>query len=515
MSALPTPTPSLGFFGDRRPQRSADGRSLPAALRSAPQDVPPLAKMVDAQATLVAGKRRPSGPPPLTAEERLVRRITFGATYGDFQRAKQLGYQAYLEEQLAYEAIDDSSLEGPLRDWLPTLSLSPGEIYRRYGLVSDFGTPVYDLWFATMYRALWSPRQLFESVVHMWTDHFNIDINFDNGWLMKGADDRDVIRKYAMTTFPQLLAASAKSPAMLSYLTNDTNYAEHPNENYARELMELHTLGADNGYTQQDVREVARCFTGWSWSYNGEDDPDLGRFLFYPEVHDDGQKVVLGQVIPPGGGITDAERVIAILASHPNTARFIARKMLRWFWGYDPPQNMIDLVALRYQRTGGDIKGMLRLVLNRSWLEQAPAKLKRPFHLAISALRALYAVPYDPWWLIDQLYQAGQLPFTWSPPNGFPDARPYWAGYLLPRWNFAATAVHEELSAVTLDLSWANPSALPAQNVDAIDLVLSGGHLGGRTRDQLVRFLRRGHRDEQRFREALGIALSSPELQEF
>jgi uncharacterized protein (DUF1800 family) len=318
--------------------------------------------------------------PAITPEQRLVQRVTFGATLTDMARIGQVGYLAYLVEQLDYEKIDDSWLEDILRENLPTLSMSAGEIY--HGFPERIDIPIFELLIARVYRAIYSPRQLFEVMVEFWSDHFNIDLFGDTGYFLKLVDDRDVIRRHAMGKFSDLLKASAHSPAMLAYLTNDSNYKDHPNENYARELMELHTLGADNGYTQEDVRQVARCFTGWAYEWEG---PGLGAFRFYPEAHDDGEKVVLGQVIPAGGGIGDGERVLDILARHPNTAWFVARKLLRFFWGYEPPAQYVAQVAGVYLRSGGDVRSMLRVILKRKWMETATPKLKRPFHLIASA----------------------------------------------------------------------------------------------------------------------------------
>ncbi|HSF38772.1 MAG TPA: DUF1800 family protein, partial [Thermoanaerobaculia bacterium] len=196
-------------------------------------------------------------------ERRLVQRITLGATRAGVARAGALGYQGYLQEQLAPEALDDSLLEQEIARTLPSVAMSAVAIHAGYS--DRFQVPIYELIIATLLRATLSPRQLFESLVAFWTDHFNIDVLGEYGWYLKPVDDREVIRRHAMGRFPDLLRASAKSPAMVFYLTNDTNHKDHPNENYARELMELHTLGADNGYTQEDVREVARCFTGWTW----------------------------------------------------------------------------------------------------------------------------------------------------------------------------------------------------------------------------------------------------------
>ena len=211
---------------------------------------------------------------------------------------------------------------------------------------------VTELQRAALLRAVYSERQLYELTVDFWENHFSIYAQKDaDRWLLTSFD-RDAIRPYAFGRFRDLLGATAHSPAMLFYLDNwqSSVLRKYPatkdkparqtggiNENYARELMELHTLGVDGGYTQRDVQEVARCFTGWTIRKPNEE----GLFVFNPAAHDNGEKVVLGQRIPAGGGIADGERVLDILAHHPSTAHFIATKLARRFIGDDPPASVV------------------------------------------------------------------------------------------------------------------------------------------------------------------------------
>jgi uncharacterized protein (DUF1800 family) len=443
-------------------------------------------------------------------ERRLVQRLTLGATQADLARAAALGYQGYLQEQLAPETLDDRLVEQEIARTLPSVAMTAAAIQASYD--GQFQVAIYELMIATLLRATYSPRQLFESMVAFWTDHFNVDVLGEYGWYLKPVDDREVIRRHALGRFPDLLRASARSPAMVFYLTNDTNHKDHPNENYARELMELHTLGTDNGYTQEDVREVARCFTGWTWVQEG---PDLGTFRFDAAAHDMGEKRVLGRVIPAGGGVEDGETVLSILASHPNTARFLSRKLLRWFWGYEPPGAYVEQVAAVYRRTGGNLRRMLRTVFTPAWMESATPKLKRPFHLVVSALRALGAEVTDPYVLLGELQAMGQLPFTWSPPNGYPDTRGYWSGFLLPRWSFAARLMEETASGVRINLSDLSPGLSPSVLVRQIDRKVASGTLSEPTREAIRAFLRSGPKTPARIREAVGLALASPEFQDY
>ncbi len=499
-----------GFFGLTRPAPNALllGRATHPSLRAleASRSDRPLTEVLEAHAQA----EEPQAGVVLTPEQRLLQRISFGPTSADHARMRQLGYTAYLEEQLAYTRLDDSELESAITAALPTLSMTPTELY--FGENFDL---TYELPIAAIYRAIYSKRQLFETMVNFWTDHFNIDLSGDTAHFLKHVDERDVIRKHALGKFPDLLRASSKSPAMLTYLSNDSNYADYPNENYAREVMELHSLGADQGYTQIDVRELARCLTGWFIVYE-EDVNNFGKFKFEPDAHDNGAKRVIGLAIPAGGGVTDGEKVINRLALHPNTAKYIARKLLIYFWGYEPPQNYVNRVAIVFKNTGGDIKAMLRTVLQRSWIETATPKLKRPFHYAASAVRATFGAVDDPGPLFDHLADSGQLPYYWSPPNGYPDTRVYWSGFLRNRWNFSLDLSASDSLGIRLDLdNFLAPNLSPQALTTRINALVANGKLALVTQNAVRDFLRAGSRTTGRVREALGLALASPDFQEF
>ena len=351
----------------------------------------------------------------------------------------ELGQREWLIEQLDPDSIDDSELEGRLQAY-PSLPMSGQEVLDYFGWY-NVSAVIKELRTARLVRAVHSRRQLFERMVEFWTDHFNITGDGGDARFLKTVDDREVIRAHAMGRFPDMLRASAKSGAMLSYLNNDTNEAGHPNENYARELMELHTLGVDGPYTEQDVRELARCLTGWTYVH-ADDSGDFGEFRFDANFHDDGEKVVLGHVIAPGGGQSDAEFVLDVLADHPSTARHIASKLVRWLISYDPPAGIVNRVAQVYLNTGGSIPDMLRTIFASQAFERARRfdrpKYKRPFHFAVSLLRT-FDVPLDsPEDVLWQIRLLGQTPYAWKAPNGFPDDLGAWAPNLLPRWMFSS-----------------------------------------------------------------------------
>lgn len=439
---------------------------------------------------------------------KLIRRATFGFSEAELASATALGYSGYLESQLDHLSIDDSDLANRLSG-LSTLTMD----YNQLLALNNANQVINEITEAAILRAIFSRRQLYERVVEFWTDHFNIDINNAADTYLKPIDDRDVIRPFALTTFAQLLSASAHSPAMLYYLNNDISVAGNPNENYARELLELHTLGVDGGYTQQDVVEVARCFTGWTW-YSRNAGALNGTFRYNGTVHDQGQKTVLGHTIPAAGGILDGIQVLQILADHPNTARFIAGKLCRRFVSEDVSQATIDHVASVYTQTGGDIKSILRAVLAPNIQAAAAPKYKRPFHAFVSALRALPATVLATSSLRSQLNGAGHRPYFWGPPDGYPDTLDYWSGLVLPRWNFGASLMNNQLSNVSVNYTafFAGLTSADAM-ADRINAAMFGGEMPTPERDRIRDYLLPNTPSATRQREALGLAIGSPSFQ--
>lgn len=439
---------------------------------------------------------------------RLVNRVTFGVTPAELSLAQSLGRDAYIELHLHPEQIPDAVVKQRIDTDYRWLNLSAPQLT---GFTAD--QLINWLVDARILRASMSTRQLFERIVEMWTDHFNIYIRTGPLPVMKIIHDRDVIRAHALGRFHDLLVASAQCPAMLFYLDNRANQFGNPNENFARELMELHCMGPDGGFTQQDVQEVARCFTGWG-HHGGFEGPLAYTFQFNANGHDQGSKLVLGHVIPANGGIEDGFRVLQILADHPSTAQHIARKLLTEFWGYDPPARLVGDVARIYQRTGGDIRAMVRAILAlHIWPSPTP-KLKRPLHLVCSALRAIDASLPSPGAMRLPLAAAGHLPFHWAPPNGYPDRLSAWAGSLLARWNFA-TDLAGDAFGPDAPFSLAPLGAgLPAgAAADAIAYRLHAGEMPETERRTLLEWLGPAPIAETRLREALGLALSMPAFQ--
>ena len=337
-------------------------------------------------------------------------------------------------------------------------------------------------------RAAYSERQLDEAMVDFWFNHFNVFAGKGQTRSYLTEYEREAIRPNALGTFRNLLGATAQSPAMLFYLDNwqsaapegaptsaamndrqrqgarpravgrrggigmppqGRTIADLPpgaqnrrprglNENYARELMELHTLGVDGGYTQKDVQEVARAFTGWTIANPRQG----GGFQFEPRMHDDGEKIVLGHRIKAGGGKRDAEEVLDILAAHPSTARFIATKLVRRFVSDQAPASLVDRAAGRFRDTKGNIREVVRtIVTSPEFFAPAAyrAKVKTPFEFVAAAVRATSADVVNAMPLVQAMRDLGMPPYQSQPPTGYADRADAWVntGALLNRMNFA------------------------------------------------------------------------------
>lgn len=444
---------------------------------------------------------------------RLVRRITMGLNPAEVALARQLGYSGYLEYHLRADQIDDSALETTIASRLPMLAMAPATLRTQ-----DNNEVMEQLGDAAWYRGAFAKAQLRERMVEFWTDHFNIDIN--KAGFLKLVDDREVIRPNALGNFATLLRASAHSGAMLFYLDQSSSRTPTPNQNYAREIMELHTLGADNGYTQNDVAELSRILTGWSIT-------NTGAFNFNRNFHDRNAKTFLGRSFPAmTATATDAQMkgegdtAIAMLLEHPSTARYVSWKMARFLLAYDPPASVVNATAATFTRTGGDIKSMIRTILTSANLMAAPAKFKRPFHLAMSGLRGLGTTPLSVS-NIRPVRQAAErsmgMPlFKWAQPNGFPEEVAWWSGLVITRWSYAQTlSTMNNVSTARFDLTPFRTPDTPDGVVNAISANLYGGEMPTSLRSGLVSYLRGGTYNEARIRETISLAISANEYQWF
>jgi len=342
----------------------------------------------------------------------------------------------------------------------------------------------YDLDEAKLYRAIYSNRQLEEQMADFWFNHFNVYIDKGADRILTTAYERDAIRPHVFGKFRDLLEATAESPAMLFYLDNwqsvspdreqagrrfakrKGKQARGLNENYARELMELHTLGVDGGYTQKDIIEVARCFTGWTISQPNRG----GEFIYNDRVHDKGEKIVLGVKIPAGGGRDDAEKVLDILARHPSTARFISTKLAKKFVADDPPPALIERMAKTLHDTDGDIRAVMSVMLDsKEFFSEGAfrAKVKTPLELVVSAARATNAQVDFAMPLATQIAQLGEPLYRKIEPTGYSSANAEWvnSAALLARMNFALALTANRVAGSKVDAgSFENdPSAVARQ----------------------------------------------------
>ena len=364
----------------------------------------------------------------------LLNRAAFGPRPGQIAEVEKMGREKWIDRQLDYKKLGDGTVDWRVRRY-DTLKLHSSDLLG-FARRTDREFVAGELARATLVRAIHSERQLYEVMVLFWSEHFSIyQYKNPDVMLLKTVDERDVIRPYALGKFSNMLKASAHSPAMLYYLDNNLNEKTHPNENYAREIMELHTLGVDGGYTEQDVVEVARCFTGWTVN-------NRGHFAYNDEWHDKGEKLVLGEVIPADGDKSDGNRVLDILVNHPSTARFVCTKLVRRFVADDPPPNIIEACFETWQTSNGDIRRVLKTLLMHEDFDNAPPKFKRPFEFVVFLLRSLNADYSGDYELVERLETMGQRPFTWVTPDGFPDEMAAWSNGLLKYWNFAQDVVN-------------------------------------------------------------------------
>jgi uncharacterized protein (DUF1800 family) len=394
-------------------------------------------------------------------------------------------------------------------------------------------------------RAVDAQNQLQEVMTDFWFNHFNVSVTNGQARPYLLAYERDAIRPASLGTVRDLLEATARSPAMLYYLNNAESTASPDaptlmgdemqgmqaqrradrrfgvgappvkppgpakgrglNENYARELMELHTLGVDGGYTQKDVIEVARAFTGWTVlpsgpareaaekrlakarQYGGLGFREDGDFLFRADMHDDGPKVILGYHLPPGRGIEDGETVLDLLANSRATARHLSTQLAVRFVSDNPPAALVERLAATYERTGGDVRELLRTLVQSPelWSREAlAAKVKSPFELAVSAVRVTGAQIENPRPILGWVSRMGQPLYAYQAPTGYPDRADNWVntGSLLNRMNFGLQLASQRVAGVELDLEGLHDGREPESREEALSvyaaLLLPGRDLG-------------------------------------
>lgn len=420
-----------------------------------------------------------------------LNRLAFGPRPGDVERVRRMGLDKWIEGQLEPSRLQENPVLAGRLAPLDSVRMTMGEMAAKYpprrliragerARPSERVTPgmgseerreemkkvapqlliTSDLIQNKLYRAVYSERQLEEVLVDFWFNHFNVYLNKGPVRRMTASYERDAIRPFVLGKFKDMLRATAEHPAMLFYLDNWRSVdpaaagrlranarGDGPqalrrvrglNENYGRELLELHTLGADGGYTQKDVVEVARCFTGWTIGAPLTDP----KFQFAARLHDKGEKFVLGHKIPEGGGMEDGLKVLDILAAHPSTARFLSRKLAQRFVADDPPAALVDRMAATYLKTGGDLREVMRTMIHsREFFSEGAyrAKVKSPLEMVVSAVRALDASVQSALPLSKAIDELGQPLYRKEEPTGYKDAASEWVNTagLLARMNFS------------------------------------------------------------------------------
>ena len=447
-----------------------------------------------------------------------LRRMQFGITPQMIQHAQSIGLMNYIDEQLQMQNLETNSTEEKINN-LSIMKQSKEDLLKD----ENQGRIVREFVLSTIFRQVTNPYQIYEMMVDFWTNHFNIFLLDGFAKILKIYDDREVIRPNALKTFPDLLQASAHSPAMLYYLDQARSSRNSPNENYARELLELHTVGVDSSYTQGDIETLARELTGWS--IVGPRDAktmnlELGDFYFRSKAHDNKEKNIMGFQIPVNQGLQGGERFLDFLASHPSTAQFIAQKLSTRFISDAPPKSIVEKLAQTFLDTNGDIKSMLHtLIFSPEFISSAGLKFKRPLEYFNSTLIATQGeIEFRPRTL-KLLYQGlqmlGQIPYFWQPPDGYPDYQGWWSttSGMLNRWNIALILLSEKIPGIKIPLQdIVSDGETPADIVDLLSLQFIGMKLPDSARETLISFTSDGSLDEK-IPYTAALILSSPYFQ--
>ena len=484
---------------------------------------------------------------------RVLNRAAFGPRPGDVARVAEIGADAWLEEQLAVTKPEQTyrdlqkqniKLPGGSRLELPEAEdfdpdEDPAVRWRVGGLdvhqidaddpdqlyCHDDGQLVRETGQAALLRATYSRHQLREVMADFWTNHFNIYALKLEGRSLVPIDTERVLRPHVLGNFEEMLTASAHSPAMLTYLDNKENRNGVANENYARELLELHTLGVKSGYSLKDIQAVARCFTGWTVGSGF----NRAKYVFDKARHDNGSKTIpfLDLHVPPGGEQQDGDMVLAHLARHPVTAHFLAFKLCRRFLG-DTPEDVVQKAANSYLKSesGSDIRALLRPILHEALLDPSRCKpiVKRPLDMMTSALRCLAADTDGGDAILRRLADMGQPLYQWPMPDGFPEKSSAWTSALLPRWNFAIALATNGIPGTKIDLKAPIRAAGAASDEAIVDTLIETtlgkphttrevAALRGQVLSHIQREREAGVKPDDLIAEATALLLSSPAFQ--
>ena len=401
------------------------------------------------------GSRLGVDPPDDARAYRLANRLSWGATDAELERVRRLGESGYVDEQLRAAAGPLPATAQAQIDALSVQQRKPLELWAEIDATRKAGEAkatederkaaqqayqqalnrcARESAQRHLLRALYSPNQLQEQMQWFWFNHFNVHQYKSNIRVLLPDYEERAIRPHALGRFRDLLGAATRHPAMLRYLDNEQNAARRINENHARELLELHTLGVDGGYTQRDVQELARVLTGHGVNLGDRPGPAGtlrdGIYEFNPTRHDMGNKIVLGREIR-GRGADELDEVLDQLAAHPSTARFVSRKLARHLLADEPPATVVDAMAAAWQRSGGRIDQVLgTLARSPEFTAPSSTRIKDPMHFVVSAVRACYGervvlntAPMQNW-----LNRLGQGLYNRQTPDGYPSDAAAWTG---------------------------------------------------------------------------------------
>ena len=393
----------------------------------------------------------------------VLNRLAFGPTTNEVPYVARMGWKEWVEGQLNPTSIDDKEVQELLGKKCPSLKMTVTKLQAFQQLKGqerqrEKRRIKKELADSVLLRAVYSKRQFNEVIVEFWRNHFSVDVN--KVPFLATSYEENVLRQHAFGTFEDLLLATAKHPAMLFYLDNYVSKKGNLNENYARELMELHTLGVDNGYTQADVIELARVLTGWTCGWRGRGAQREYRHFFNAAVHDSEPATVVGLNLAGTGGEADGEKAIRHLARHQNTARFISAKLCRYLVHDQPPVNLVDRVSAVFQKTGGDLREVYRaIIFSPEFMDgrNYRAKFKTPFEFLVSTLRTTDAQIQTTDRLIQSLKLMGQPIYECLEPTGYYDQAEAWLdpGVMIYRWNFALDLVRQKVKGVKIGKEFA------------------------------------------------------------
>lgn len=454
-----------------------------------------------------------------------LNRLSYGPGPGEVQRVLDEGLEAWILKQV-HPPDSDPDLDSRLRS-LPSIGYSTQQILALYGADNrNIGPIINDFYTAKLIRSVHAQNQLQEVMVDFWFNHFNVNIN--DGFVRYSimSYERDAIRPHVFGKFRSLLGATAQHPAMLYYLDNylstvsrvvNGRLIQGLNENYGRELLELHTVGVDAGYTQEHVFDAARCFTGWGIDNQGTS----GQFLYRQQNHDTGAKSVFGLSVPAGGQKTDGDRLLDYLALHPATAHFVSRKLAQRFVSDDPPQSLIDKMAGTWRSSDGDIGEILLRMFGSAefWAEEfagGQGKPKTPLEFVVSSVRAVSGnVTTGTAGLTGYLANMGWPIYQCIPPTGYSFRGADWLNpsAQLYRMNFSLDLAAGRVGGVTVDArALSRGVSTPLAIASALGQDLFAGTLSRQTLEAAARVDTRTTNPSVASRVA-GLLLASPEFQ--